>query len=385
MWVGTLIPVALLSGCNDSEGPAGEEPAPWEKEYDGTPVRTVLVYAIGSNNLSEDLKDDRAEMLEGLKHINLNQYNWLIYRIFDNDNIKLEKVTRVSRDSVEFQTIKEYPNNPRSTDPRRIKEVIDYAFDTYPAESYGLVFWAHGSSWSHADNEHWAPPVAYAYGGDVSIAGDTDWTNLDELASAIPDNKLDFIWFDNCYMSSIEVMYQMRNKAKWFVGYPTEIYSPGSPYDETIPLLMKQEPDIVGAAKACFEWYNKENYAVTVCVADLSKIEGVAEQCKLTQKNFKPVSVSGLMTYSRGSLGPYYDLGQYMRRVAENAGSEYNAADFQAALDEMVVYKAHSAKLFTGVTIKPENYSGINVHAFGVSAREDDEYYKTLDWYQRSF
>lgn len=402
-----LLPLALLTACDTKNEPdGGKDPGnPEDVRGDKTARRTVLVYAIGSNNLAADLVDDKAEMLQGMRDVDIAKNNWLVYNVVSANEIQLLKVSRDEKSGdTFFDTVKEYDNSILSTDPKRMREVIRYAYDTFPAESYGLVFWAHGSAWSWGNSNHveddeeteepspgttgikevFAAPAFYAYGGDQTT-GVTDWTNLDELASSIPDGKLDFIWFDNCYMSSIEVMYQIRDKARWFIGYPTEILAPGAPYDVTIPLLMSETPDYVEAAKACFEWYNKDNYAVTMCVADLSKIEEVAQQCGLAQTAFTPVSVTGLMKYSRGSLGPYYDLGQYMRRVAENEGSLFDEAAFQKALDELVVYKAHSLRNFSGQLIDDANYSGINVHSYGVSARENDEYYRTLDWYKRTF
>lgn len=404
-----MAPLMMLAACvghNEPSDPSEptEPEGPTDVRGDENALKTVLVYAVASNNLSSDLISDKAEMLAGLRNIDLTKNNWLVYNVVSADDIALLKATKDEKTGeVYFETVREYDNDILSTDPKRMREVIAYAYDTFPSESRGLIFWAHGSAWSYGNNNHveddekdipsdgttsvpeiFAPVAAYAYGGDQTT-GATDWTNIDEMASAIPDGKLDFIWFDNCYMSSIEVMYQIRNKAHWFIGYPTEIYAPGSPYDETIPLLMQETPDYIGAAKACYDWYMKDNYAVTMCVADLTKIEPLAEQCSLAQTNFEPVSVSGLMKYSRGSLGPYYDLGQYMRRVAENEGSQFDEDAFGKALDEFVVYKAHSPRNFAGQTIEPENYSGINVHAYGVSAKENDEYYRTLDWYIRTF
>lgn len=399
-----VAPLLLLAACDGHDEP--EDPdGPTDVRGDSDARRTVLVYAVASNNLSSDLVSDKAEMLDGLRNVDLKKYNWLVYNVINADNIELLRAVKDEMTGEpSFETVRKYDNEILSTDPKRMREVIKYAYEAFPAEEYGLIFWAHGSAWSYGNNNHVedddeegqpsdgttsvpeiiAPIAAYAYGGDQTT-GVTDWTNIDELASAIPDGKLEFIWFDNCYMSSIEVMYQIRKKAHWFIGYPTEIYAPGSPYDETIPLLLQDSPDYVAAAKACFDWYDKDSYAVTMCVADLTKIEPLAEQCRLAQTNFKPVSVSGLMKYSRGTLGPYYDLGQYMRRVAENEGSLFDQEAFGRAYDDFVVYKAHSARNFSGQIIDPANYSGINVHAYDVSDKENDEYYRTLDWYIRTF
>lgn len=353
--------------------------------------RTVLVYAVASNNLINDWKSDSEEMLEGLANIDLDRFNWLVYVIKSSDDIKLQRAERNSLSNVEFVTVKEYDNKVLSTDPRRISEVVTTAFSEYPAQSYGMVFWAHGSSWTPEYSEHepelsWDDVnsvVSYAYGGDQSTFN-TDWTDIDELADALPDGMLDFLWFDNCYMSSIEVMYQMRDKSHWFIGYPTEIYSMGMPYDRTVPCLMQEDAAVEEAAQELFSYYSEMGLAATVCVADLTQIEAVAEECRNASVAFEPVSITGLQTYSRGRLGPYYDFGQYTRRVGENEGSLFDEKAFSQAMDKFVVFKQASDRNFSGLLIDKENYSGISTHAYGVYAL-DKEYYRSLDWYKRLF
>lgn len=405
LWISVAC-VLLLSSCGHDPEPdppstevPGDNTDDDDEREEGKAMRTILVYTV-SSDLVSDFYDDRDEMISGLQDVDLSKFNWLLYQSVDASDIRLLKAYRTKDGHVEFETIREYDNQTLSTDPKRMSEVFNYVFTEFPATYKGLVMWGHGSSWSFGNNGHVGTepvsalpsaalkpidvPSLYAYGGDHTT-GRYDWMNLDELAGVIPDNMLDFIWFDNCYMSSVEVMYQMRNKAEYAVAYPTEIYGPGAPYDLIAPLLARKEPNLIDAAKLTFDWYNSDNYACTVCVVDLKKIEPLADVCKDAYTDFTPVKVSDLMRYSRGSHGPYYDLGQYMRRVAENPGSRFDDAAFNQALDDFVLYKAHSARNFSGVTILDENYSGLSVHAYGVSANENDNYYRTLDWYIRTF
>lgn len=118
--------------------------------------------------------------------------------------------------------------------------------------------------------------MLYGYGGESN----RDYINVDELADAIPDSRFETIWFDCCYMAGIEVIYQFRNKCRTFVGYPTEVWLEGMPYDMTLPFLMKTVPDITGAARTFFDYYNEVRDPVTVTVVDMSKLEPVADAAK---------------------------------------------------------------------------------------------------------
>ena len=39
-------------------------------------------------------------------------------------------------------------------------------------------------------------------------------------------------------MQSVEVVYQLRNRADYFIGSPTEIPGPGAPYEVVVPALF---------------------------------------------------------------------------------------------------------------------------------------------------
>ena len=99
----------------------------------------------------------------------------------------------------------------------------------------------------------------------------------------LPDGCFDFIWFDCCYMSCIELAYQLRHKTRYFVAYPTEVYSPGLDYSAAIPELLKPVADLPAAAKTIYDYYTyRVSYApaaVTIGVFDLSVIEEGGRCC----------------------------------------------------------------------------------------------------------
>lgn len=381
MLLAAPLSMSLTSCGNDEPLPPDPivDPEP-EPEPEGR-HRTILVYAVASNNLVEDFNSDSAEMLDGMSGLDNDDYSLVVYRVLRNGKVDLLEAQDGVDGKKEFVSIKSYANDVLSTDPKRLQEVIADVTELRPAQAYCLVFWAHGSSWEPGNNEHVADvPTLYAYGGDQST-GVTDWMNIDEMASAIPDGRFDFIWFDNCFMSSIEVMYQLRDKADYIVAYPTEIYSPGMPYHATLPFLMQPEPDLVNAAKETFDSYDLFSYACTVAVVDMSKIEAVADATAKAYDNFSLIDTKGLQTYSRLSYGPYFDFGQLTKRLGENSAT-FSATEFDAAMADFVIYKACSAKNFSGNKIDKDNYSGISAHAYKVYPKNDD-YFRTLDWYAR--
>ena len=60
--------------------------------------------------------------------------------------------------------------------------------------------------------------------------------------------------------------------------------------------------------------------------------------------------------------------------------------EFEAVMDNFVVYKAATDKDFNFNPISPENYSGISCYRFSeVDSSDKALYYHTLDWYKRVY
>lgn len=390
--------VMSMSSCGDDKPQGPTEP--------DSIKRCVLLYAVASNNLYENLLSDKDEILEAARDMDLTGLSMMVYQVTRNDSARLLQLRR-GRDGVcEFISVKSYDKDIYSTDPRRIGAVIEDVRALTNANNYGLIFWSHGTgidpSFSTHDTRSDCDEMVfsetrhsfYSFGSDNNPEKDKgyyDEIDIDELADAIPDGVFDFIWFDACYMSGIETAYELRDKCDTFVAYPTEVYTPGMPYNLTIPYILKETPDLKSAASEFFTYYSdhpSSSYRVaTIAVMDMTKIEIVAEYCNRAYSGFsKAPSSSGLQTYSRGKFGPFYDFGQYTRRVMEMNPTDMTSEDFERLMDEFVIYKSATDYDFNGRPISADNYSGVSCFRFSESdSSEKAQYYHTLDWYKRVY
>ena len=228
--------------------------------------------------------------------------------------------------------------------------------------------------------------MQYSFGQDIPIGNGAPYyqINIDVLADAVPDNLFDYIWFDSCYMSNIETIYQFRNKCKTFVGYPTEVLDSGLPYQYVLPYLVGNEPDLVKAASSFFDYYS--NSFATVAVVDTGNIELLAESCK---SFYSPndVAPSSLMKYSRYSTGPFYDFGDYSKSLALNNEEGMSSEEWSQIMDKCILYKATTSGSLLGLSIYEDRFSGISTHlySFQDSDSQTEKYYKSLDWFKRVF
>lgn len=401
----------LLSGCREDPKP---DPQPKEVR------QMTIVYAVNHNNLSSYLVANENQMLKAMGNVDADVYKLLVYKYTSNGPGLYE--VRNSNGKCEFTLLKQYDESVLSVSKERVSEVLEDALDYYPNVDSNLFFWGHGLGWvnpykysnstinslsksasvnpANKNNVSVTLPEVYGYGGEYvyedGVRVSTDYLDLDQLAEAIPDHRFEIIWFDCCYMSGIEVAYQLRNKCETFVSYPTEIMAEGLPYDKVIPKIIGSSPDRVGAARALYEYYVGKSTpeAVSVAVMDMSQIEDVAAAARdifMSGEN-RPSEV-GLQNYSRLRSTPYYDFGQYLREYANsNAGvnssgsSDLMKEKLKSALDKFVVFSAASEKDFNypvGKPINKDNFSGLSIHNFLNLSSARDDYYRKLDWYQR--
>lgn len=390
------ISLSFLNSCVDD--------GPDNPEEESAVKQVTLVYAVNRSSLKADLVNNQAQMLNAMSSVNPDNYKLLIFRYDDGSGPGLYQVVKNGSQGVTLQLMKRYDNTKLSTDPERIREVINFATSAYPGVQANLFLWGHGlgcvnpnkytnqtvieatSSSTGASSVMADLPEVHGFGGEY-LGEDTRQTNyvdLDQLASAIPDGLFDTIWFDCCYMGGIEVAYQFRNKCNYFVGYPTEIMAEGLPYNLVLPKLMQTKPERVEAAKLLYNYYNVKNQSVTVAVMQMNAIEKLASAASdiLANGGFLPRE-SALQNYSRLAVG-YYDFKQYVNEYAElNGIDSAKLSAFNTAFDEFVLYAAASALDFNSRPISSENFCGISTffHTYNNTYRE--QYYQTLDWYKR--
>lgn len=349
----------------------------------------VVVYGVNDNNLYSAMNDNESQMIRALQKAPAGEYAVVLYRTYRDLSTGRKKIglfTAVSGENTsKFDLVRNYDDSRFSTDPVRMHEVLETALSIYDAPRNSLFLWGHGMAWtpffsSHIPKLSSEAPEIHAFGGDNNS---TDWMDIDELAWAIPDNVFDMIWFDACYMSNIETLYQLRHEAPIIVAYPTEIAADGLPYDLALPSIMQPEPDVITAAKALYNYYDEQSTTVTVSVMDMSRIENVARAAKAIYMlgEARP-DASSLMNYSRTTKCPYYDFIQFAEGCAEANGAPELAQNLRTVLSEMIIYTKASAYDFNRRPIDPAKYSGISTHYFTDKGNAEDDFYVGLDWYK---
>ena len=367
--IGTIMLLAAASCSDNNEPPI---------EPDGT-SRTVLVYMVATNSLSDNAADDIEEMMQGMAAVDGKDCHLLVYVTNYDIEPTLYEISSSNGRSL-MTPIKTYSANVSSVTIDRMSEVIADARTLAPAESYGLILWSHATGWVRA-LESASKLSGQTVVNPADFADDNgQQMSITDLAEAIPDGVFNFIYADACYMGSIEIAYQLRDKADYYIASPTETLSLGMPYDENIPCFFEETPDLVGACQNMYDYYASRASYATIALIDCSMLEQVADLCQQIHAttSVESVDTDQLQCYNRASRHTYFDFLQYTSLLA----SEQQATELYQLTSQLVPYKAATSK-FMSIDIDPDNYSGLSTYVLGTASIANEQYYTTLDWYNR--
>ena len=308
----TVITVTtVLVACNHND-----EPDPVQEED----LRTVLVYIAADNSLTSFAADDIAEMVSGFAAVDADKNNLLVYVDTQSAKPFLYQITKDSKGAVVKKVLHEYQQQ-NSVYPTVMAEVYNRVFSAFPAKSYGLVLWSHGDGWLPSPSNISASKASTRWFGQDG----TSYMDISSLNTALNSAPhFDFILFDACFMQSVEVAYELKDRADYFIGAPNEIPGPGAYYTELVPAMFSQAKDLASTvAHGYYDYYaakytgqlgSNENWTmgVTVSVLKSSEVQALAAATAAILPKYitngSAINVSSIYSYDPRSTYYYYDL-----------------------------------------------------------------------------
>lgn len=345
--------------------------------------KTVLLYMVANNNLSNDAENSISRLQNG--YIPSDEGNLLLYKHCAGMDPVLLHIKKGEDGTVVADTAYRFPPRVSAT-KSALTQALNVTQALFPADSYGLILWSHGTGW--------IPPLASfssAAQEQISGSGPERTFGLDgkveleirDLAQAIP-YKLSFMLMDACFMGGIETAYEVKDSVDYYIGSPAEILTESFPYHKIMQHIFKSTPDYAAVCKEYYDYYNAKSGAersATVALMDCSKLAEVAEVAKRVFDQYggriASLDLSLLQPYFRGSSSKYfYDLKDLVDAIADASLS----AEFAAALERAVPYKA-STPYFIELPIR--SFCGVSTYVPGNPADTKlADYYKQYKWNQ---
>lgn len=318
-----------------------------DPDPDPDPVdRTVLAYMAGNNNLSSYLSNNIDAMCQGMQGVG---GNLIVYFAASDGSSRLFKV-----ESDGSKTLVKTYDSQNSMDPAVLRAVVNEVFEKYPATSYGLVLSSHGEGWLPASSSSTAKMQIDQRNPNAALTkwfgqhGNT-YMNITDMAAALPaGRKLDFLLFDACFMSSIEVLYDLRNNAKAIIASPTEVMASGFPYTKIVPLMFRTNLDLSKICQAFVDAYRTAQYpSASVVLINTSELETLAATVKELFANHpsRTLDLTAIQALELKTAHTYFDMDDYL---AQLSGKDAYYEDFKIQLDKVVEYVDATPKIYSG-------------------------------------
>lgn len=291
--------------------------------------------------------------------------------------------------------IKSYTDYPFTTEQgltQLLKEVREYA----PAKNYSMIIGCHGMGWLPVNESRKLTPVKkyhYDYGDGVLrtryFGGKTKnfQTDISTLADALRNTglKMEYILFDDCYMASIEVAYELKDVTNHLIASTCEIMAYGMPY-ATMGKYLLGKPNYKAICDEFYKFYS--NYTImpcgTISVTDCSQLEELAGLMKYINSSYKfdETIIEHVQKLDGYSPTIFFDYGDYVKKLLEyNNADEELIETFFRQLSLTVPFKTHTERFFTAnYGSRPINtYSGITTSDPSINPGTKDKVY--TKWY----
>lgn len=339
-------------------------------------TRTLLIYLGGDNSLDAETYDKLIQ-IKNEWHDGIDGKIIVYQDTPFKDSPRLLEIDEKSEKG--YITIHTY-DQENSASPEVLSRVIDDVTQLYPAKSYGLLVFSHASGW--------LPPHTLDNSSRSIIIDNDDEMELTDFAMAIPDHLFNFIIFEACNMSGIEVTYELRNKAEYILASSAPIVSPGfTPvYTASIPYLFEEVPNLEHFAENYFNYWNSIEGNKRSATISLIKTAGLPSLAELVRginieisNSFLPVE--GLQNYDGVLEAPFYffDFAQYYQSLVDE-----NTYDMlQEHIKKCVIYKRTTPFYATAEGIFPiTSFSGITTYIMQKELTDLNKKYTRLQWYK---
>ncbi len=420
--------VLLPAGCSSpweddmivaGSGNGGNPGTRLETENDR---KVLILYAAGHNNLGytssfipKNIRDLTESWLPGNR---INDDVVLVYSHISDRSLKPSPSHLIrlysDRDGTPVaDTLVTYGENTISASAAQLNTVLSDIEVMFKSKSYGMIFSSHGSGYLPVG--YYKSPSSYVFPeleplsgrepfrltaapyvepehdpslpmvksvGDDTEGGLTYELDIRDFARAIP-MKMDYIIFDACLMGGIEVAYELQGKCSTLGASQAEILAEGFNYKTlTKHLLQNREPDLQAVCEDYFIQYDTQSGAyrsATISMIDIDRLESLADVCRgifaAHRDGLSEIEPNRVQRFYRFNKHWFYDLESIIMEAG--AGPEEIEA-LHAALDECVIYKAHTPEILEQFSI--ETYSGFSMYLPCNGSGELDKYYRTLNW-----
>ena len=261
-------------------------------------------------------------------------------------------------------------DNANMGDKDTLKSFLNWGFETYPANKYGLILWNHGGAMDGVCFDE-------NYGRDGLTADEIDYAVTNARSKNGISDKLEFLTYDACIMAIQDLAEVNSHNFKYMLSSQESEVGDGYDYDAWLPTLYSNPTTVstktilTKIADTFIEENKNRATDQTQSVFDLSKMSAyktafdnfssglagiINTQAKWDYFASIVTSTSDVQTYAEGEVDIYNlaDSPKDIERSGKGKGlltalkndSTYSSlstqiADLEAAVSNVVAYEIH--------------------------------------------
>lgn len=361
----------------------GKDPVPDPAPQQGE--QTVLMYFPWSGNLTGYFRQNIADMEQIVARGGLAGARLLVYFMESASTATLFELERHGSECTRRE-IASYDRAPDFTTAEGLHAIFGAAASEAPADRYGLIIGCHGMAWlpvgqpsaraAAPEREYWeyeaeGRPLTRWFGG-TSTAHRTDIATLAE-GIRLSGMQMEYILFDDCYMSSVEVAYELRGVTQYLIGSTSEIMAYGFPYAEMGQHLFGKV-DYEGVCEAFHRFYStyRDPYG-TIGVVDCTQLEALADVMRRINGRYSFTGEENdLQSLDGYTPVRFFDMGDYIAQLCPDAALAAEAGErLRAAVPHhrhteryySMTSGAHTIRTFSGITTSDPSTAPLTVDA----------------------
>ena len=315
----------------------------------------------GYNNLYSFFEQNIRDVEQSIKQTGGLGTNNLYVVIADNspNRVYLYRIRMEGTECV-HDTIKRY-DHPRLMDAQWVTRVINDVKSISETPKYVMLVGCHGEGWLPPKNNvtraktRWFGGPGYA----ISIA---------DFAQGIEQTgiKLEYLLFDDCYLSCAEVAYDLRNATNMLIASTSEVMADGMPYAEVFQYLSSPQPNFGQLVNNYIAHYQRQSYPyATIGVINTQYIQSMAQLMKQVNATYTWNTANNhqLQDLDGDHFVPtvYFDFGSYAHTLFGSNLALYS--QYQTLMAQLVPYKGNTAYIYnaSGTTTRVNEFSGITI------------------------
>lgn len=339
------------------------------KEEPNTPTepqiaeKTIFVFMPHSTNLYKYLLDNIAGMKRAIEsNKGLGNTRLVVFIAKDKKQSALINI-KYDKGVCKQDTLEKFYSPIYITTNGRV-ELLNKVKQYAPANRYAMIVGCHGMGWIPSSTVFKAKKSRYFGGLENGYKID-----IDDFAESIKaaGMKMQFILFDDCYMSCMEVAYDLKDATDYIIASTSEVMDKGMPYHRIYQHLMATEPNYQAVCDNFYDYYT--NYSApygTIGVTDCRYMDEMVAMMKYinTKHTFDTDRLNNVQDLDGETFTPtiFFDFDDYVRQLCTNDNDAYE--QFHNVLLRLVPYKAATEYIYSGSTnkkTKVDHFSGITI------------------------